>query len=344
MKAMLLKELSKLDGEKEPLELADMPEPQPSENELLIKISACAVCHTELDEIEGRIIPVLPIIPGHQVVGRVVRFGNGVKGFSEGERVGIAWIYSTCGTCEFCQEGNENLCQNFKATGKDVNGGYAEYMTIQQEFVYRIPAVFSDIEAATHLCAGAIGFRSLRLSGHRDGQNLGLTGFGSSGHLVLKMVKHWYPSSRIFVFTRNSEEREFARELGAEWAGDTEDISPDKLHNIIDTTPVWKPVVEALKNLRPGGRLIINAVRKEDSDKDFILNINYPSHLWHEKEIKSVANVTRWDVQEYLELASQIPIKPEVEIYVLEEANKALMDLKRKSVRGSKVLKISDDL
>jgi propanol-preferring alcohol dehydrogenase len=215
-------------------------------------------------------------------------------------------------------------------------------MTVPVDFAYRIPDIFTDIEAAPLLCAGAIGYRSLRLTGLKDGQNLGLTGFGASGHLVLKMVRHRYPNSNVFVFARSEEEQAFSRTLGAVWAGGTEVESPEKLHCIIDTTPVWEPIVEALKNLRPGGRLVINAIRKEEVDKECLLQLKYPDHLWLEKEIKSVANVSRRDVQEFLELAAKIPIEPEVEIFALEDANRALIELKQKRVRGAKVISIPE--
>ena len=196
-------------------------------------------------------------------------------------------------------------------------------------------------EAAPLLLAGAIGYRSLRLTGLEDGQNLGLTGFGASAHLVLKMVRKRYPNSQVFVFARSDAERAFARELGATWAGDTLEQSPEKLHSIIDTTPAWTPIVEALENLEPGGRLVINAIRKEDGDKDVLLRLDYPGHLWREKEIKSVANVTRADVREFLQLAAEIPLKPEVREYALEDANQALTEIKAKDIRGAKVLRIA---
>lgn len=341
MKAMLLKALCDLREEREPLQYLEVADPIPSEDGLLVRISASGVCHTELDEIEGRTPPPrLPIIPGHQVVGKVEALGAKASRFKLGERVGIAWIYSACGKCEACRQGDENLCSNFRATGRDVDGGYAEFMTIPQDFAYAIPPVFSDAEAAPLLCAGAIGYRSLRLTGLQDGQNLGLTGFGASAHLVLKMAKHRFPNSAVFVFARSPQEREFALELGAVWAGETQDESPEKLHCIIDTTPAWKPVVEALKNLRPGGRLVINAIRKEELDKEILLQLDYAKHLWMEKEIKSVANVARQDVQEFLTLAAQIPIKPEVELFELKEANRALLELKERRIRGAKVLSI----
>ena len=342
MKAMVMKEICNLNENKNPLQLMDVPKPTPGENELLVRVLTCGVCHTEIDEIEGRTPPPrLPIILGHQVVGKVEQTGSKVSKFKPGDRVGVAWIYSACGKCKFCLSGRENLCADFRATGRDANGGYAEYMTVLEGFAYSIPDVFSDLEAAPLLCAGAIGYRSFKLTNLKDGQNLGLTGFGASGHLVLKMVKYKFPNTKVFVFARSEKEREFALELGAVWAGDTDDMSPQRLDSIIDTTPVWKPVVEALKNLDSGGRLVINAVRKEDIDLDYLMNLDYPTHLWMEKEIKSVANVERADVVEFLKLAAEIPIKPEVQEYSLEEANKALLEIKERKIRGAKVLRIS---
>ena len=341
MKAMVLNRLGSLAQNTTPLELTEVPDPVPKQDEILIKVSACGVCHTELDEIEGRTPPPrLPIILGHQVVGRVERSGGRASRFAAGDRVGAAWIYSACGQCNFCRGGNENLCQSFQATGRDAQGGYAEYMIIREGFAYQIPEAFTDSEAAPLLCAGAIGYRSLKLTNLKDGQNLGLTGFGASAHLVLKLARYQYPNSQVFVFARSETEREFAHELGAVWTGDTEDESPEKLHCIIDTTPVWKPILEALKNLESGGRLVINAIRKEEVDKRGLLELDYPHHLWMEKEIKSVANVTRGDVAEFLSLAARIPIKPEVEEFRLEEANVALAELKARRVRGAKVLRI----
>jgi propanol-preferring alcohol dehydrogenase len=214
-------------------------------------------------------------------------------------------------------------------------------MNVPEDYAYPIPEVFSDAEAAPLLCAGAIGYRSLRLTKLKDGENLGLTGFGASGHLVLKMAMHIYSDVTVFVFARSDKERAFARELGAVWAGDTGEDSPEKLHSIIDTTPVWKPVVEALRNLAPDGRLVVNAIRKEDADKDYLTRLNYPTHLWMEKEIKSVANVSRRDVREFLQIAAEIPIKPEVQEFSLEQANEALLELKMRKIRGAKVLRIN---
>ena len=341
MKAMVLNKLCGLQENETPLELVELPDPVPAGEEILVRVSACGVCHTELDEIEGRTPPPhLPVVLGHEVVGRVEATGNRANSFRIGDRVGIGWIYSACGTCKFCLAGNENLCQAFKATGRDVNGGYAQYMTVPEGFAYRIPDGFSDAEAAPLLCAGAVGYRSLRLTGLKDGQNIGLTGFGASGHLVLKMVRHGYPHANVFVFARTAGQRAFARELGAVWAGDTAEESPEKLNCIIDTTPVWRPIVEGLKNLAPGGRLVINAIRKEEVDKGYLLNLDYPIHLWLEKEIKSVANVSRRDLREFLKLAAEMRIKPEIQEFALEEANQALVELKTRKIRGAKVLRI----
>jgi propanol-preferring alcohol dehydrogenase len=342
MKAMVLKNLCSLKENETPLELAEMPDPVPGEAEILVRVSACGVCHTELDEIEGRTPPPeLPVILGHQVVGKVEQTGSKASKFKIGNRVGIGWIYSACGRCKFCLGDNENLCHHFQATGRDANGGYAEFMTVPEGFAFPIPDAFSDSEAAPLLCAGAIGYRSLRLTEMKDGQSLGLTGFGASAHLVLQMAGHRFPNSRVFVFARTEKQQEFAKELGAFWAGDTEEETPEKLDCIIDTTPVWKPIVEALKNLEAGGRLVINAIRKEDVDKDCLLGLDYPAHLWLEKEIKSVANVSRKDVSEFLVLAAKMGIKPEVQEFPLKEANKALIELKTRKIRGAKVLMVS---
>lgn len=339
MKAMILENIVNLKQNESPLSLREWPKPEPEENEVLIRVSRCGVCHTELDEIEGRTPPAeLPVILGHQVVGYVEENGHGSQKFLPGTRVGVAWIFSACGKCKQCLNGNENLCTDFRATGRDVHGGYAEYMVVPEAFAYPIPQFFSDSEAAPLLCAGAIGYRSLRLTNLKNGHNLGLTGFGASGHLVLKMAQYQYPDSDIFVFARNPKEREFAKELGAAWTGDTADTAPLKLDAIIDTTPVWKPVVEALRNLDAAGRLVINAIRKENMDISYLKEIDYPEHLWLEKEIKSVANVERKDVSEFLELASKIPLKPDYVDYPLKDANKALMEIKQSKIRGAKVL------
>ncbi len=341
MKAMVLSELCDIRENPNPLSLEHPAVPEPGSNEVLLKVLACGVCHTELDEIEGRTAPPsLPVIPGHEVVGRIVKTGDNVKTRQVGERVGVGWFFSSCGSCTYCLAGNENLCSEFKATGRDADGGYAEFIAVPEGSAFPIPNYLSDTSAAPLLCAGAIGFRSLRLSGIKNGDSLGLTGFGGSAHLVLKMVKFRYPDTEVFVFARNPREQEFAMELGAAWAGDTASESPVRLRSIIDTTPVWKPVVEALPNLAPEGRLVINAIRKENNDRDYLLRIDYLTHLWMEKEIKSVANVSRRDISGFLELADEMRIQPEIEEYPLEDANLALFELRSGNVRGAKVLVI----
>jgi propanol-preferring alcohol dehydrogenase len=341
MKAMVLKQTMRLSGNKMPLALVDLPRPVPKEGEILMKVSFCGLCHTDLDEIEGRTSPEkFPMILGHQVVGRVEASGEKTGRFRPGDRVGIAWIHSACGKCKFCLQGEENLCEHFKATGRDAPGGYAEYTTVEEAFAYRIPDTFTDSQAAPLLCAGAVGYRSLRLAHITDGQALGFYGFGASAHLVIQAARHQYPHAKFYVFARSEGERNFAKELGASWAGDIEESPPTKMDAAIDTTPVWRPVVAALNHLEPGGRLVINAIRKEDRDKEWLLKIEYPEHLWKEKELKSVANVTRKDVSEFLQVASQVPIKPEVQEFVLEQANKGLMEMKAGKIRGAKVLRI----
>src|SRR4051812_11477360 len=270
MRAMVLTRIVSLEDDQEPLSLVELPIPEPETEEILVRVSVCGVCHTELDEIEGRTPPPrLPVVLGHQVVGRVERLGSGASGFRPGERVGIGWISTSTGGAD------ENLSPQFQATGRDVNGGYAEYTTAHHSYAYKIPDVFSDIQAAPLLCAGAVGYRALRLTGLENGQSLGLMGFGGSGHLVLQFVRHWFPDSGVYVFARDQQARELCMQLGAAWAGDIRERPSVGLHAVIDTTPVWRPVVEALKNLRPGGRLVINAIRKEDVDKNALLELSY---------------------------------------------------------------------
>lgn len=343
MKSWIIDRISDLSVDKAPLRLVEMPVPELKTGQILLKVRACGICHTEIDEIEGRTPPLsYPVIPGHQVIGTIVNHQGSRQDIYAGDRVGVAWIYSACGECEFCLNGQENLCPQFAATGRDVHGGYAEYMVAHEDYVYKIPELFSDAEAAPLLCAGAIGYRSLSLCNMKNGNNLGLTGFGASAHLVLKLVKYQYPLTGIYVFARNREEREFAIQLGCTWAGDTIEKSPVKLDCIIDTTPVWTTMVEALANLKQGGRLVINAIRKEGTDKDYLMKINYPVHLWMEKEIKSVANVTRHDVLEFIRLAAEIPFRPEVEIYPFESANQAILDIKNRRIKGAKVLLVGN--
>ncbi len=339
MKAMLLEQIHDLKQERNPLRSADVTIPEPVENEIRIRVAACGVCHTELDEIEGRTPPPrFPVIPGHQVVGRVHALGPLARRFTPGDRVGVAWIFSACGECAWCRNGQENICPSFRATGRDADGGYAEYMTISEDFAFSLPPGIDDVQAAPLLCAGAVGYRSLCLTGMQNGQVLGLTGFGASAHLVLQAARYRYPDSPVVVFARNPAEQAFAREMGAVWAGDTADLSPWAPDAVIDTTPAWKPVVCAMKQLNPGGRLVINAIRKENRDRDVLLKLEYADHLWMEKEIKSVANVTRNDVAEFLALVPRAGITAEVQEFALQDANRALMELHDRNIRGAKVL------
>lgn len=335
MKAMLLENIALLEDCPEPLALAEIPIPEPAAGEVLIQVTACGVCHTELDEIEGRTPPpVLPVIPGHEVVGRVARLGADAVGHKIGDRVGVGWIFSSSGSeCE-------NISDEFVATGRDANGGYAEYVTVPEHYAFPLPDGLDDVAAAPLLCAGSVGYRALKLCNITNGDILGLTGFGGSGHLVLQLAKYLYPESPVYVFARDGDERAFAMELGAAWAGDTADTPPRRPHAVIDTTPAWRPVLAALQCLRPGGRLVINAIRKEDADKSLMADINYAKHLWQEKELKSVANVTGNDIRDCLAIAAKAGIRPEVETYPLRDANRALYELATARVRGAKVLVI----
>lgn len=333
MRAMQLKKIAALADIPEPLQLVEVPVPALKEDQVLMRIAACGVCHTELDEIEGRTPPAeLPIIPGHEVIGYVEQIGTKVTLHKVGDRVGVGWIYDSSGS-EY-----ENLSSSFVATGRDANGGYAEFMAVGQDYAFHIPKVFTDAEAAPLLCAGAVGYRALRITGLQDGDSLGLTGFGGSGHLVIQLARHLYPHSEIFVFARSHAEQDFARRLGAAWAGDIEAEPPRPLRAIIDTTPAWRPVLASLRNLEPGGRLVINAIRKESGDRSIMAEIDYTEHLWMEKELKTVANVTGEDIAEFLQVAAEIPLRPTVRTFPLEQANKALQNLREGHIRGANVL------
>jgi propanol-preferring alcohol dehydrogenase len=323
--------------EEKPLELVDLPKPTVKDKQILIKISVCGACHTDLDEAEGRLRPTKSsIIPGHQAVGNVADKGKDVTKFNIGDRVGITWLYSSCGKCDFCQAGNENLCSLAKWTGKDANGGYAEFTVIGEDFAYPIPEDFSDAQAAPLLCAGVIGYRTLRLADITDGQKIGLFGFGASAHIVIQIIKHKFPNSPVYVFTKTAQHAELAKTLGAVWTGRSSDQPPDKLNKIMDFTPVGQCVRDALGVLEKGGRLIINAIRKETP----VPPLEYAKYLWLEKEIKSVANVTRQDAEEFLPLAARIPITPTIEQFPLSQANEVLCSIKNSRLRAAAVLKI----
>ena len=341
MRAMLLESIAALNENSAPLRNTDMTDPEPGLDDVIVNVHACGVCHTELDEIEGRTPPPdLPVIPGHEVIGVIADKGANVTQHAIGDPVGVAWIFAACGTCSYCTRGLENLCPSFQATGRDKNGGYAEYMRVPAAYAHPVPGTRDEaVYLAPLMCAGAIGYRALRLSGIENGQKLGLTGFGASAHLVLKLVRYSLPDTPVYVLARDVEERAFARELGAVWTGDSMDSASEALDAIIDTTPAWRPVLGALNNLAPAGRLVINAIRKEAGDQERLAELDYSRHLWLEKSIKSVANITARDVREFLRLAADAGIRPEITEYDLSEANQALCDMKQGGLRGAKVLR-----
>lgn len=337
MKAIVLTKIAPI--EERPLEQIDLPIPEPAYNQILVKVSVCGACHTDLDEAEGRLMPTkLPIVLGHQVVGVVAGRGKAATKFVIGDRVGITWLYWACGKCNFCQTDNENLCNTARWTGKDVNGGYAEYMVVPEDFVYHIPERFSDAEAAPLLCAGVIGYRTLRLADVTDGQTIGLFGFGASAHIVIQLIRYKFPKSPVFVFTKTAEHARLAENLGASWTGRSGDQPPAKLDRAMDFTPVGECIRDALAILDKGGRLVINAIRKETP----VPPMDYARYLWDEKELKSVANVTRRDAEEFLPLAAQIPITPTVEEFPLAQANEVLIRLKHARLRAAAVLKVCE--
>ena len=333
MKAMLLKAPRPIEGK--PLVMAEVEKPTPGAKEVRLKILTCGICHTDLHVVEGELpSKKLPIIPGHQIVGMVESVGKNVTRFRVGDKVGVAWLNSTCGKCEFCLKGKENLCEKAKFTGYDVDGGYAEYTVVSQDFVYPIPKGFSDVEAAPLLCAGVIGYRALRLSEIEKGGRLGLFGFGASAHIVIQIAKHW--GCQVFVFTRGEEHRKLARDLGAIWAGGAEDTPPAKMQSAIIFAPAGKLVLDALRVLEKGGTLALAGIYMTP-----IPELNYQEHLYYEKTMRSVANSTRKDAEDLLELAGEIPIHTEVQEFPLAEANRSLLLLKQGKIQGAGVLRVS---
>jgi propanol-preferring alcohol dehydrogenase len=316
-----------------PLRIESAEIPAPYENEILIRINMCGICHTDLHVIEGE-LPQLkkPLIPGHQVVGIVEKIGWDVSMHKLGDRVGVAWLYSACGSCEFCLRGEENLCTSAYFTGYSADGGYAEYMTVQESYAYKIPEMYSDENAAPLLCAGIIGFRSLRLCGIKNKGRLGLIGFGASAHLAIQVARHW--ECEVFVFSRSQQHRKLAEQLGAVWTGTLENIPPHPLDSIISFAPVGDIVPNALRALRRGGTLALAGVYMTS-----IPAIDY-SYLYNERIIRSVANSTRKDANDFLRIAAEIPIIPEVEVFPLADANWALQLLKESKIRGAGVLKV----
>ncbi len=321
-----------------PLIWAERPDPICGPDEVLLEVHACGVCHTELDEIEGRLPPpTLPVIPGHQVVGRIVATGPKVDRYQVGDRVGVTWLYRSCGTCGFCRSGRENLCPLAMWTGLTADGGYAERMVVGQDWAYPLPEGLSDVEAAPLLCAGVIGYRTVRLAQVRDGQAVGLFGFGASAHIVLPVLKFQYPACRVFVFTRGPSHRSLASRLGADWVGGPEDTPPEPLDVAMDFTPVGETVARALAVSAPGARLVINAIRKTTP----IGPLDYAELLWHERQICSVANVTRADAEEFLPLAGRMGLRPQVTCFAPEQANEALIALKHGQIDGAAVLRFA---
>jgi propanol-preferring alcohol dehydrogenase len=329
MKAVYLEEPQ--DIETHPLRVVDLPDPTIGANQLRVQVDACGICHTDLHTVEGEIIPPkYPIIPGHQIVGRIIEVGSEVDGWEFGERVGIPWLYRACGTCAFCKRGEENLCQKAEFTGFHQNGGYAEVVISDAAYTLRIPNELSDELAAPLLCAGIIGYRSLHKADVHPGERLGLIGFGASAHLVIQVAQYW--DCEVYVFTRSQGHKQLAKELGADWVGDAEDQVPVPLDRAILFAPVGHLVPIILEKLRPGGTLAINAIHLSP-----IPEMAY--HLiYGERTLRSVANATYQDGIEFLKLAAEIPIQANTQTYPLECANQALLDLKGSKIDGAGVL------
>jgi propanol-preferring alcohol dehydrogenase len=312
--------------------MRDLPLPEPGAEEIRLRVRVCGVCHTDLHTVEGDLpLPKLPVVPGHQVVGIVDAVGEGVRRFTIGQRVGVPWLYRTCGTCEFCQRGMENLCRQARFTGLHADGGYAEAMVVHQDFAYPIPEIFSDESAAPLLCAGIIGYRALRLSGVRPGERLGMWGFGASAHITLQIARHW--GCEVYVFTRGEKHRQLAKELGAAWAGSAKDEPPAPVHGGIIFAPAGELVPEALRVLERGGTLALAGVTMTP-----IPELDYDRLLYWERVVRSVANFTRQDAAEFLQLAAEVPVRTTVQTFPLEAANEALLALKEGRINGAGVL------
>jgi len=334
MKAMVLTQPAAVDTS--PLALSDEPIPEPAGDEVLVEVIACGICRTDLHVVEGELPQKLPkVIPGHQLVGRIVRRGSAAKKYGVGARVGIPWLHRTCGVCEFCTRGKENLCPTALYTGWNVNGGYAEYVVAPEQFVYPIPDTFSALAAAPLLCAGIIGFRALRLAELQSGDTLGIYGFGAAGHVCIQVARHW--GIRVVVSTREDKHRKLAAELGAEWVGGAYDDPPVPLNAAIVFAPAGELVPAALKNLKRGGTLVLGGIYMTP-----IPSFSYDLLYW-ERKIRSVANNTRQDGFDFLRVASEIPIHTQTQLFPLEQANAALQALKRDGIRGAGVLIVRPD-
>ena len=333
MKAMILRDFAPI--KQNPLELVDLSIPEPGPEDILIRVSVCGVCHTDLHTVEGELSDVkLPIIPGHQVVGIVEKRGENVSRFEEGERAGVAWLYSTDTTCSYCTQGNENLCPSARFTGYHENGGYAEYIVIPEKFAYPIPDIFEDTEAAPLLCAGIIGYRALRLSEIQPGQRLGLVGFGASAHVAIQVAVHW--GCEVYVFSRSQEHLALAKRLGAVWIGTSKDELPEKMDSIVNFTPAGPTVLDGMRLLDKGGTQALAGIYMSP-----VPEMDYVKYLYHERTIRSVANATRQDGEDLLKIAAEIPIRTTITVFPLEEVNEVLKLMKDSKIDGAAILKTS---
>ena len=334
MKAMVLNKPGPI--EENPLNLEDVERPEPGKGEILVRLKACGICHTDLHTVEGELdLPKLPLIPGHQIVGLVEALGPETSTFKKGDRVGVPWLSCTCGGCHYCKVGLENLCVSAQFTGYHVDGGYAEYAVTREAFAYPIPKGFSDTGAAPLLCAGIIGFRALRLSEIKPGQRLGLYGFGASAHVTIQIARHW--GCEVYVFTRSKEHQDLAAELGAAWVGKAEDTPPNSIQSAIIFAPVGHLALDALRVMDKGATLALAGIHMTP-----IPEIDYKL-LYDERTMRSVTASTREDARELLRYAGEIPIRTEVQSFPLEDANKALQMLKRSEIKGAGVLEIGPD-
>jgi alcohol dehydrogenase, propanol-preferring len=329
MKAMIVDEPRPID--ENPLAALELPEPLPERGEVRLRVLACGVCHTDLHIAEGELPPIRrPIVPGHQIVGAVEQIGSGVNGVQVGDRMGVTWLGYTDNSCHYCLTGRENLCDNARFTGYHTNGGYAQQVVANVDFLVPIPEALSEIEAAPLLCAGIIGYRSLRLSEVRPRERLGLFGFGASAHLAIQVARHW--GCEVYAFSRGEEHRQLALKLGAVWAGGAEDEPPEELDAAITFAPAGRLALAALAKLRKGGTLAINAIHMSP-----IPEMNYEL-LYGERTLRSVTNLTRQDAWEFLEVAAEIPVEAAVEVFAMQEANEALRRLKEGEIEGAAVL------
>ena len=333
MKAMLLREQKSV--EERPLIYTDIPDPEPGPGQIRLKVLACGLCHTDLHEVEGELaVPGLPRVIGHEIVGLVDKQGEGAKRFKLGDRVGVPWLYRTCGKCKFCLSGRENLCDKAQFTGFDVNGGYAELMVVDEDFAYAMPDHFSHANAAPLLCAGVIGFRALRLSEIKPGQRLGLYGFGASAHVAIQVAVHW--GCEVYVFSRSEEHRRLARKLGASWTGTSKDKPPAKVDSAVHFAPSGPLTLDALMALEKGGTLALASIYMST-----VPEMDYQRHLYNERTLRSVTAATRQDAIDILKLADEIPIRTEVQEFALQDANEALLQMKQSRIQGAAVMLIS---